>query len=208
MMNETAMVSSVPVARHEMAFARLRKWLSTTVGLGGLGSMRFHWERGHVSRLHSLSCFVRQRCAQITLTRVTSDRHNQFALVFRTLGRLQRRPYVGPGRNAGQNTLFQRQLSRDSNCVLVTHCNDIVHNLQVEVLGDEPCPRALNLVRPRLEWFAIARLRDDRRIFWLDSDGPEAFLPRLEHFADARERAASADRRDRKSTRLNSRHAK
>src|ERR1017187_5104886 len=125
------------------------------------------------SRLYLFSCLVRQCCTQITLTRAASDRHNQFAFVLRPLGYLQRRPYVGPGRNARQDPLLERQPPRRGKRVIVADRDNLVHDLQVEVLRDKPRSRALNLVRPRLEGFAVPRLRDDRRISRLASDGPK-----------------------------------
>ena len=148
---------------------------------------------------HDCTCFRASSAsarAQIALAGAATDRDDQLALVLRTLRHLQRRPDVRAGRNAGQDPFFQRQPPRRGKGVLVADRDDVVHDLQIEVLGHKARPRALNLVRTRLERFAIARLRDDRRILRLDRDGPERLLARLDHLADARDRAAGADRRD------------
>ena len=64
----------------------------------------------------------------------------------------------------------------------------------MQVVGNESRPRALDFVRPRLDLFTRARLRDDRRIFRFHRDDLDARLAFFEHLAHAGAGATGADR--------------
>ena len=145
------------------------------------------------SELNLLAGFVCQRSAQVTLASAAADGDDELALVLGTPGGLQRRPDVGTGGDAGQDAFFEREASSGYEGVFVADGDDVVHDLQIQVCGNESGAGALNPVRAGLERHAVARLSDDRGVFRLDGDGLEGFLAELDDFADARDRAARAD---------------
>jgi hypothetical protein len=114
------------------------------------------------SGLHLLAGFLCQRRAEITFTGAATDCNNKLALVLRAAGGLERGPNVRAGRNARQDPFLERQSAGRDKSVLVADGDNLIHDLQVEVLGDEAGSGALNLVRSRLEGFAIPGLRNHR----------------------------------------------
>ena len=69
---------------------------------------------------------------------------------------------IRAGRDAHEKALFLRQAARHDERLVVGHRDDFVDDFQVQISRHEAGPGALDFMRPRLERFALQRLRDDR----------------------------------------------
>src|SRR5579863_1436752 len=134
----------------------------------------------------------KQGCRQIALGERGDDDDNRLAGVFRPPPDVDRRSDGGAGRNTDGNTLDARNEPGGVESRLIANRDDLVDHRAIEDRGDEAGADPLGLVR------AGRAAGEDRRVFRLDRDHADARLPRLEHLADAGDRAASADARDNK----------
>src|SRR5439155_11939937 len=107
-------------------------------------------------------------------------------------GNLESGPSGGAATDAAEKALQRRELASRIGGVFIFHLNAFVDDLDVEHVGNEAGADALNGVAARLELLSLHLLRDDRTVDWLDRDGLHARLARLDHLADARDRATGA----------------
>ena len=115
--------------------------------------------------------------------------------MLRAAGGLERGPDVGAGRNTRQDALLKRQPPGGANSVLIAYGDNLIHDLQVEVLGYEAGPGALNLVRSRFEGL-LPGLGNHRRVLGFHGNGLEGLPAGLDHFAHPGKGAAGADCRN------------
>src|ERR1044071_866660 len=66
----------------------------------------------------------------------------------------------------------------------------------MQILRHETRPRALDLMRPRLQWLTSQSLRNYRGIFRLHGDRRKGGFPRFNHLVTTRYRATCSDRRN------------
>src|ERR1035437_8613048 len=98
------------------------------------------------SGLNLPASIVCQRGAQVTFAGAATDCNNKLALILRAPGGLERGPDVAAGRNARQDSFLERQPAGRRKSVLVADGDNLIHDLQIEVLGHEAGPGALKVV--------------------------------------------------------------
>ena len=88
-----------------------------------------------------------ERRREIAVAGVGQQNDDGFALVLRTLGKLNGGPDGSAGGNADENALAAAKLLAGLECVVVVNGDDLVLDLRVEHLGDKARADALNFVR-------------------------------------------------------------
>src|SRR5579864_967001 len=158
---------------------------------GALDRWQMTRHRSDLSRL--LVSLGEKRSREITLAEIWQHDDEELASVLGSAGDLDRARDGGAGGDAAQDPLFAREPARHLERLVVTHGNDLVDDLDVQVLGDEPRAEALKLVRAGLQGLAPAGLTDHRRADWLEGDNVHARFAALQDLTAAGDGAAGPD---------------
>ena len=171
----------------------LNQKVQTLCDLTGLGLWLLFSDR---HRLFDDACgnLSKHHRGEVPLCQVGQYNDNGFAgvgVLFRESNRCSCGSTTG---DADQETFLLSQAKCHGDRLLIGDLLDLVDHRQVEVLGNEACTDALDLVGPWLDRFAIHGLRDHRAVGWFDRNGFNRLSSLvLDVAGDAGDRAAGAD---------------
>src|SRR5215468_1794092 len=127
---------------------------------------------------------------QIALAEARDDHDHELPLVLRSLRVLDRGRHVRAGRDPAEDPLLGGQAARHLEGGVVVDQDDLVEQLGVEHVRDEPRTQTLDLV------LAGRLARDHGAVRRLDGDRLEARLARLDHLGHTGDRAPRPDAGD------------
>jgi len=139
---------------------------------------------------------IGQGGGEVTFSRATTDGDDQFPLIFRAFCDLHSHVNIGTGGDSDEHAFFFANAAGHSEGVVVTHGDHLIHDIEVEIVRDEACTRALNFVGAGFDGLTRAGLGDYGGILGLNSNSAESFFAAFDDFRNAGERSAGANGRN------------
>ena len=139
---------------------------------------------------------IGQGGGEVTFSRTATDGDDQISLIFWAFCDLHSYVKIGAGRDPDKHTFFFADAAGHGEGVVVTHGDHLIDDIQVEIVRDEACARALNFVGAGFDGLTCAGLGDYGGVLGLNSNSAESFFAAFDDFRNAGERSTGADGRN------------
>ena len=126
------------------------------------------------------SGLIGQSGGEVTFSGATTDGDDQLPLIFWSFCDLHSHVNIGAGGDANKHAFFLADAAGHGERIVVTHGDDLIHDIEVEIVRDETCSRALDFVGAGFDGLSGARLGDHGGILGLDSNRAKSFFAALD----------------------------